>query len=126
MAVREKPHATGKVKAGDVTERVGVEQVAARGVDVPQLIEKLIDAAGADLALREQERPIRLRQLDRCPRKEQDVAFFQRAAVFQLRGLAGPNGVHGDDWHDSHLHAPRRDQDRPGRLYHLEPPSLSR
>lgn len=48
MAIREKPHATGKVKAGDVTQRVGVEQVEARGVDVPQLVEKLIDAAGAE------------------------------------------------------------------------------
>ena len=48
MAVREKPHAKGKVKAGDVTKRVGVEQVEARGVDVPQLVEKLIDAAGAE------------------------------------------------------------------------------
>jgi len=36
------------VKAGDVTQRVGVEQVAARGVDVAQLVEKLIDAAGAE------------------------------------------------------------------------------
>jgi len=48
MAVREKPHATGKVKAGDLTQRVGVEQVEARGVDVPQLIDKLTDAAGAE------------------------------------------------------------------------------
>ncbi len=48
MAVREKLHATGKVRAGDVTQRVGVEQIESRGVDVPQLIEKLIDAAGAE------------------------------------------------------------------------------
>jgi ferritin-like protein len=48
MAIREKPHAVGKVKAGDVTQRVGVEQVQARGVDVAQLIEKLVDAAGAE------------------------------------------------------------------------------
>lgn len=48
MAVREKPHATGKVRAGDVTQRVGVEQIEARGVDVPELVEKLIDAAGAE------------------------------------------------------------------------------
>ena len=27
MAIRQKPHATGKVKAGDVTQRVGVEQL---------------------------------------------------------------------------------------------------
>ena len=48
MASREKPHASGKVKAGDLTQRVGVEQIAARGVDVPALLEKLIDAAGAE------------------------------------------------------------------------------
>src|SRR5207253_5818109 len=43
-----KPHATGKTKPGDVTERVGVEQIRARGVNVEQLVEKLIDAAGAE------------------------------------------------------------------------------
>src|SRR5262245_36868124 len=43
-----KPHATGKVKAGDTTQRVGVEQLEARGVNVKALIEKLIDAAGAE------------------------------------------------------------------------------
>lgn len=48
MEVKEKPHATGKVKAGDTSKRVGVEQLEARGVNVPQLIEKLIDAAGAE------------------------------------------------------------------------------
>lgn len=48
MAIRQKPHAVGKVRAGDVTQRVGVEQVEARGVDVKQLVEKLIDAAGAE------------------------------------------------------------------------------
>lgn len=48
MAIREKPHATGRVKAGDLTHRVGVEQVEARGVDVGRLVEKLIDAAGAE------------------------------------------------------------------------------
>src|SRR5665811_1771350 len=48
MAIRQKPHAAGKVKAGDVTQRVGVEQVAARGVNVEELVEKLIDAAGAE------------------------------------------------------------------------------
>ena len=47
MAVA-KPHATGKVPAGDLTQRVGVEQIAARGVNVPELVEKLIDAAGAE------------------------------------------------------------------------------
>jgi ferritin-like protein len=48
MAIREKPHASGRVKAGDVAQRVGVEQLETRGVDVPRLIEKLIDAAGAE------------------------------------------------------------------------------
>jgi ferritin-like protein len=48
MAIRQKPHATGKVKAGDVTLRVGVEQIEARGVNVQELVEKLIDAAGAE------------------------------------------------------------------------------
>ena len=43
-----KPHASGKVKAGDLTQRVGVEAIEARGVDVTQLVEKLIDAAGAE------------------------------------------------------------------------------
>ena len=37
-----------RVKSGDLGERVGVEQVESRGVDVDQLIEKLIDAAGAE------------------------------------------------------------------------------
>jgi ferritin-like protein len=48
MAVSEKPHAKGKVPAGDVTQRVGVEAIEARGVDVDQLVAKLIDAAGAE------------------------------------------------------------------------------
>ena len=48
MAARPKPHATGKTKAGDVTQRVGVEAIRSRGVNVEQLIEKLIDAAGAE------------------------------------------------------------------------------
>jgi len=48
MALTEKPHATGAVKPGDVTQRVGVEQMERRGIDVDQLIEKLIDAAGAE------------------------------------------------------------------------------
>ena len=48
MPKSSKPHASGKVKAGDVTQRVGVEQLTSRGVDVKQLIEKLIDAAGAE------------------------------------------------------------------------------
>src|SRR6266700_4090448 len=48
MAARPKPHATGKTKPGDVSERVGVEQIRSRGVNVEQLVEKLIDAAGAE------------------------------------------------------------------------------
>lgn len=48
MNVRPKLHASGKVQAGDVTQRVGVEQIASRGINVPELIEKLIDAAGAE------------------------------------------------------------------------------
>jgi ferritin-like protein len=48
MAIRPKPHATGKTKAGDVSERVGVEAIRSRGVNVEQLLEKLIDAAGAE------------------------------------------------------------------------------
>ena len=48
MAIKTKPHMKGKVKHGDVSNRVGVEQIEARGVKVKQLIEKLIDAAGAE------------------------------------------------------------------------------
>src|SRR5919202_6309140 len=43
-----KPHASGRVPHGDVTQRVGVEALTARGVEVDTLIEKLIDAAGAE------------------------------------------------------------------------------
>ena len=48
MAARPKPHATGKTKPGDVSERVGVIELEKRGVNVKELIEKLIDAAGAE------------------------------------------------------------------------------
>ncbi|HWI06133.1 MAG TPA: DNA protection during starvation protein [Solirubrobacteraceae bacterium] len=48
MELSAKPHASGKVKPGDVTQRVGAEAIEARGVDVQQLVEKLIDAAGAE------------------------------------------------------------------------------
>ncbi|MDA2915892.1 DNA protection protein DPS [Nitrospinae bacterium AH_259_B05_G02_I21] len=44
----EKPHAKGRVKPGDTTQSVGMEQIAARGVNVKALVEKLIDAAGAE------------------------------------------------------------------------------
>ena len=47
MAVKKK-HMKGRVKAGDVSQRVGVEQIQARGVNVEELREKLIDAAGAE------------------------------------------------------------------------------
>src|SRR5436853_2252014 len=43
-----KPHASGRVPHGDVTQRVGVEAITARGVEVETLIEELIDAAGAE------------------------------------------------------------------------------
>ena len=45
MAATDKPHARGKVPAGDTTQRVGIEAIEGRGVDVEQLLEKLIDAA---------------------------------------------------------------------------------
>jgi ferritin-like protein len=48
MAIKKKPHMSGKVKSGDVSNRVGVEQIEARGVNVKKLTEKLIDAAGAE------------------------------------------------------------------------------
>ncbi|MCL4541857.1 MAG: DNA protection protein DPS [Chloroflexi bacterium] len=48
MADQNKSHARGRVAPGDLTERVGVEQIAARGVDVDALIDKLVDAAGAE------------------------------------------------------------------------------
>jgi len=48
MAGTIKPHATGRVAKGDVTKRVGIEQIEARGINVKDLIEKLIDAAGAE------------------------------------------------------------------------------
>jgi ferritin-like protein len=44
----EKRHANGKVAAGDLTQRVGVEAIETRGVNVGELVEKLIDAAGAE------------------------------------------------------------------------------
>jgi ferritin-like protein len=48
MPTNVKPHAKGKIAPGDCTQRVGVEQIQARGVNVEQLLEKLIDAAGAE------------------------------------------------------------------------------
>src|SRR5262249_18171542 len=48
MAARPKPHATGKTKPGAVSERVGMFELQKRGVNVEQLVENLIDAAGAE------------------------------------------------------------------------------
>jgi hypothetical protein len=39
MAARPKPHATGKTKPGDVSERVGVIELEKRGVNVKELVE---------------------------------------------------------------------------------------
>src|SRR6266852_4969076 len=36
------------VERGDISKRVGVEQIRMRGVEVEQRVEKLIDAAGAE------------------------------------------------------------------------------
>jgi ferritin-like protein len=44
-----KKHASDAIVGhGDVTKRVGIEQIRMRGVDVESLVEKLIDAAGAE------------------------------------------------------------------------------
>jgi len=48
VAGTDKPNAQGRVAPGDLTQRVGVEAITARGVDVDQLLEKLVDAAGAE------------------------------------------------------------------------------
>lgn len=52
MADQNKPakkHGSDSVvKRGDLTKRVGVEQLRARGVDVDRIVEMLIDAAGAE------------------------------------------------------------------------------
>jgi len=45
----EKKHATGRVKPGDTSKSVGIESIRTRGVNVEELVEKLIDAAGAEL-----------------------------------------------------------------------------
>ncbi|MBX6352671.1 MAG: DNA protection protein DPS [Thermoflavifilum sp.] len=44
----DKPHASGRVKPGDVTTTVGREVLEARGIDVEMLREKLVDAIGAE------------------------------------------------------------------------------
>ena len=51
MAENKAPKKHGSdavVKRGDLTKRVAVEQLRKRGVNVEQLIEMLIDAAGAE------------------------------------------------------------------------------
>jgi ferritin-like protein len=48
MADQQKRYPSGRVAPGDLTQRVGVEAIQARGVNVEELLEKLIDAAGAE------------------------------------------------------------------------------
>jgi ferritin-like protein len=43
-----KKHASGKVSPGDTSQRVGVEQIKQRGIDVDELLDKLLAAAGAE------------------------------------------------------------------------------
>ena len=50
MTTASKPHATGKVPPGDVSKRVGNEMLEQHGINVKQLIEKLVVAAGAEFA----------------------------------------------------------------------------
>lgn len=50
MPETPKPHATGSVAPGDIDHRVGVEILRQRGIDVEELIEKLIDNAAAEFA----------------------------------------------------------------------------
>ena len=48
MGAHPKPHATGETKPGGISERVSVAELEKRGVNVKNLFEKLIDAAGAE------------------------------------------------------------------------------
>lgn len=48
MGEIRKPHAGGRVPRGDITQRVGMEVILARGVNVEQLVSKLVDAAAAE------------------------------------------------------------------------------
>lgn len=50
MTTASKPHATGKVPPGDVSQRVGQELLEQHGINVKQLVEKLVVAAGAEFA----------------------------------------------------------------------------
>lgn len=45
---QQKKHATGRVPRGDISQRVAVEQLEARGVNTKELVDKLIDAIGAE------------------------------------------------------------------------------
>lgn len=47
MIQRATPHAEGRIRAGDCTQRVGIEQMQRRGVNVQRLAEKLTEAAAA-------------------------------------------------------------------------------
>ena len=44
----QKQHASGSVEPGDTSQRVGITSIEARGVDVEELREKLVDAIGAE------------------------------------------------------------------------------
>ncbi len=48
MADQGRQYPSGRVGPGDLTQRVGVEAIEARGVNAAELVEKLIDAAGAE------------------------------------------------------------------------------
>jgi ferritin-like protein len=50
MTTISKPHATGKIPPGDVTQRMGTQLLEQHGIDVKKLVEKLVVAAGAELA----------------------------------------------------------------------------
>ncbi|MEA2331011.1 MAG: hypothetical protein QOH58_1149 [Thermoleophilaceae bacterium] len=50
MRVQESPDVGEKVRPGDLSERVGVAELRARGVDVAELVAKLAEAAAAALA----------------------------------------------------------------------------
>jgi ferritin-like protein len=48
MRVRETPRVGSNVQVSDITHRVAITEIEARGIAVPQLIEKLIDGAAAE------------------------------------------------------------------------------
>ncbi|MFW6039266.1 MAG: ferritin-like domain-containing protein [bacterium] len=47
MIQRARPHAEGRIRSGDCTQRVSIEQMQRRGVNVQRLAEKLTDAAAS-------------------------------------------------------------------------------